>query len=77
MYKVVIGSSNCENIGFEEAIKKLGLATERHPYPYKLSWLKKVNEVTVFKRCLVSFSIRSKYKASVWCNVMTTDGTPW
>lgn len=56
--KVIIDSGSCENVVLEEAVKKLQLKTDSHPNPYKLSWLKKGSEVTVDKRCLVSFSIK-------------------
>ena len=39
--RLVIDSGSCENMVSEEAIQKLGLAIEKHPNPYKLSWLKK------------------------------------
>ncbi|KAG5527003.1 hypothetical protein RHGRI_028065 [Rhododendron griersonianum] len=80
---LVIDSGSCENVVSEEAVHKLGLATEKHPSPYKLSWLMKGNEVTVSKRCLVSFSIGSKYKDNAWCDVIAMDachlslGRPW
>jgi len=59
--KVIIDSGSCENVVSEDAVKKLLLKTDRHLKPYKLSWLKKGSEVTVDKRCLVSFSIGKKY----------------
>ena len=40
----------------QEVVDKLKLDTQDHPHPYKLSWLKKGNEVKVKKRCLVPFS---------------------
>jgi hypothetical protein len=55
----------------------------RHPTPYWLEWLTKGNEVTVSKRCLVSFSIGTKYMDMVWCDVVDMDtchlllGRPW
>jgi hypothetical protein len=49
---------------------KLGLETKRHPTPYRLKWLTKGNEVTVSKRCLVSFSTGAKYMDNVWCDVV-------
>jgi hypothetical protein len=67
----------------EDAIKKLQLKIDRHPKPYKLSWLKKGSEVTVDKRCLVSFSIGKKYFDNAWCDVVSMDachlllGRPW
>jgi hypothetical protein len=45
----------------EDATKKLQLKIDRHPKPYKLSYLKKGSEVTVDKRCLVYSSIEKKY----------------
>ncbi|KAA8532204.1 hypothetical protein F0562_032245 [Nyssa sinensis] len=44
--RFVIHAGSNENVISEEAIKKLGLTTE-HPCPYKLSWLKKGNEITL------------------------------
>lgn len=48
-----------------------------------LSWLKKGNVVKVSKRCLVAFSIGSKYIDEIWCDVLAMDachlllGRPW
>ncbi|KAH9681591.1 Endonuclease [Citrus sinensis] len=80
---MVIDSSSCENVISEEAITKLNLKTEPHQTPYKLTWLKKGNQVTVSKRCLVSLSIGSIYKDKIWCDVVAMDachlllGRPW
>lgn len=71
--KVIIDSGSCENVVSEEAVKKLQLKTDSHPNPYKLSWLKKESEVTVDRRCLVSFSIGKKYFDNVWCDVVSMD----
>ena len=66
-----------------EAVQKLDITTENHPRPYKLAWLKKGGEVTVSKRGLVTFSVGTKYKDTVWCDVVTMDafhlllGRPW
>ena len=64
-------------------VDKLKLKIETHPHPYKLSWLKKENEIKVNQCCLVSFSIRKNYKDEVWCDVVPMDachillGRPW
>ena len=58
--KLVINGGSCENIVSQEAVDKLGLKTEEHPHPYKLSWLKKGRDIKVTKRCMVSFSIWKK-----------------
>ena len=81
--RLVIDSGSCESVVSEEAIQKLGLATGKHTNPYKLSWLKRGNEVIVSKRCLVSFSIGLKYKDNAWYDVVVMDachlllGRPW
>jgi hypothetical protein len=38
-----------------------------------LEWLKKGNKVIVSKRCLVHFSISTKYKDNTWCDVVAMD----
>jgi hypothetical protein len=81
--KLIIDGGNCENVVAEEAVQKLALETEKHPTPYHLEWLKKGNEVIVSKRCLVNFSIGTKYKDKTWCDVVAMDachlllGRPW
>ncbi|GJZ24638.1 hypothetical protein Tco_0562097 [Tanacetum coccineum] len=73
----------CNNLIAEEAVQKLGLKTENRPKPYKLQWLKKGGEVTISKRVLVTFSVGTTYKDSVWCDVVPMDayhlllGRPW
>lgn len=81
--RFVVDSDSCENIVSEEAVQKLGLKTEKHPKPYKLAWLQKGSEVTVFKLALISFSIGTNYKVQILCDVMVMDachlllGRPW
>lgn len=64
-------------------VDKLGLKVEPHPEPYQVTWLKKRNAVKVNQRCLVQFSIGSRYKDEVWCEVIPMDachillGRPW
>ncbi|KAE8695418.1 putative CCCH-type zinc finger family protein [Hibiscus syriacus] len=83
VYKMIIDSGSCENVVSEEVVQKLQLKTDRHPKPYKLSWLNKDSEVTVDRRCLVSFSIGRKYFDNAWCDVVSMDachillGRPW
>lgn len=60
--RIIIDSGSCENVISKEAIMKLNLKTKPHQTPYKLTWLKKENQVTLSKHCLVSLSIGSIYK---------------
>ena len=81
--RFVIDAGSCENIVSEDAVKKLSVKTEQHPRPYKLAWLKRGGEVTVSKRALISFSVGTKYRDEVWCDVVNMDachlllGRPW
>jgi hypothetical protein len=81
--KFVIDSGSCENVVAEQAVQKLKLSTEKHPNPYKLSWLQKGSEITVSQRCLITLSIGSNYKDDIWCDVVRMDachillGRPW
>lgn len=48
-------------------VEKLKLPIKNLPHPYKLTWLKKGNDVKVTKKCLVDFSIGNIYHDNVWC----------
>ncbi|XP_031375447.1 uncharacterized protein LOC116189849 [Punica granatum] len=80
---VIIDSGSCENVISTTMVEKLHLKVEPHPDPYKLSWLKKGNDVHVNKRCLVQFSIGTHYKDEIMCDVAPMDachlllGRPW
>ncbi|PKI38558.1 hypothetical protein CRG98_040991 [Punica granatum] len=69
----MIDSGSCENIVSAEAVQKLSLRSEPHPKSYKLAWPKKGGEVSVSKSALVTFSIGSRYKDSMWCDVVMMD----
>ncbi|KAI9184867.1 hypothetical protein LWI28_001955 [Acer negundo] len=81
--RFVIDGGSCENIVSVEAVRKLGVTTEKHPKPYRLAWLQKGGEVTVSQRALISFSMGTNYKDQMWCDVVDMDachlllGRPW
>ena len=70
---MIIDGGSCENFIAREAVDKLQIPTKRHPTPYRLSWFKKGNEVTVSTRALVSFSIGGKYHDNIWCDIVPMD----
>jgi hypothetical protein len=70
---VIIDSESCENVISEIMVQKLPLKTEKHPKPYKLSWLEKGKCVQVDQRCLVNFSTGEKYRDKIWCDVVPMD----
>ncbi|KAM2928344.1 hypothetical protein COP2_035599 [Malus domestica] len=70
---VIIDEGSCENVVSQEMVDKFKLETKKHPTAYKLAWFKKGVEITVDKRCLVSFSIGKMYHDEVWCDVVPMD----
>lgn len=59
-----------KNVFLEEAIIKLNLKSKSHYTSYKLTWVKKRNQVMVSKYCLVSLSIGSIYEYQVWRDIV-------
>lgn len=70
-YSCIIWNSDrgsCKNVMSEEAPNKLHLSIEKHPTPYRLSWVKKRNGVIIHPWCLVSFPISNTFlKCVVLC----------
>lgn len=48
--------------------KQLGI-----PHPYKISWVRKANEILVSYMCRVSFSIRKHFTCEALCDVIDMD----
>ena len=67
----------------KEIVDKFKLRCEERPQPYRIAWIKKGNEDTINKICLIKFSIGKTYKDEVWCDVILMDachlllGRPW
>ena len=66
---VIIDGGSCTNVASTTMVEKLGMATCKHPRPYKLQWLNDSGEVRVNKQVLVAFSI-GKYEDEVLCDVV-------
>lgn len=66
--QLVINSGSYENVEAEEVVDKMKLETAQHPNPYKLSWLKKGNEVQISKCYLVTSLLAQNIK--IKCGVM-------
>ncbi|KAJ9549290.1 LOW QUALITY PROTEIN: hypothetical protein OSB04_021833 [Centaurea solstitialis] len=62
---IIVDGGSCENMVAVVMVEKLGLKVEPHPEPYQLTWLKKGNVVKVNQRCLVQFSIGTRYSDEV------------
>jgi hypothetical protein len=55
--KVIVDSGSTDNLVSTEMVEKLELKTNRHPSPYKVSWLQKGHQVCVTRQCLVEFKM--------------------
>ena len=67
---VIIDNDIGMNVISKAAIERLGLKIEKHPTPYRISWVNKANSVLVKQRCLVKFSLEKKYVDEAWCDVI-------
>jgi len=80
---VIIDNGSWANTISEDAVSKLGLQKIKHPHPYNMRWFKSDKISKVQFRCLVSFSIGSKFFDEVECDVIDMDvshlilGRPW
>jgi hypothetical protein len=54
---LILNSGSCENIVSWNLVDTLQLKTEKHPSPYKISWIKKGAETRVTDTCRLPFSI--------------------
>ncbi|XP_052489816.1 uncharacterized protein LOC105763661 [Gossypium raimondii] len=79
---LIIDGGSCTNVASSLLVEKLGLATTKHPTPYKLQWLNDGGELKVTKQARVVFSI-GKYQDEVVCDVVPMHaghlllGRPW
>ncbi|KAL4325112.1 hypothetical protein GQ457_11G027410 [Hibiscus cannabinus] len=79
---VIIDGGSCTNVASSLLIEKLGLATTKHPQPYKLQWLNDGGEIKVTKQALIAFLV-GKYCDEVFCDVVPMQaghlllGRPW
>jgi hypothetical protein len=55
--KVIVDSGSTDNLVSTEMVERLELEMNRHPSPYKVSWLQKGHQVSVMKQCLVEFKM--------------------
>ncbi|GAV81120.1 hypothetical protein CFOL_v3_24579, partial [Cephalotus follicularis] len=46
---------------------------EKHPHPYKISWFRKGNEVSVTSQCLVKFTIGDNLEDEALCDIVPMD----
>jgi hypothetical protein len=79
---LTIDNGSGMNVISQGAVTKLKCPEERHPKPYKVSWVDDTS-IPVKHRCLISFSLGKRYRDSVWCDVIPMKachillGRPW
>ncbi|KAH1046904.1 hypothetical protein J1N35_037688 [Gossypium stocksii] len=79
---MIINEKSCTNVANNMLVEKLGLATTKHPNPYKLQWFNDSGELKLTKQAVVAFSI-GKYQGKVVCDVVPMHaghlllGRPW
>ena len=80
--RVIVDSGSSDNVASKEMVDKLKLITRPHPYPYKVSWLKKDKKTLINEQVWVEFKI-GEYNDRVLCDVAEMDachfllGRPW
>lgn len=53
--KVITDSVSIDNIVSTKMVENLNLWKNKHPTPYKVSWLQKVHQILVNEQCEVEF----------------------
>jgi hypothetical protein len=80
--KVIVDSGSTDNLISTEMVEKMELKTNKHPSPYKVTWLQKGHQVCVMRQCLVEFKM-GEYRDKILCDVIPMDvchvllGRPW
>ena len=79
---MVIDSGSTDNLVSTEMVEKLILKKNKHPVPYKVSWLHKGHQILVSEQCEFDLQVGT-YKDKIICDVMPMDvchvllGRPW
>ena len=66
---MIIDSGSCTNVISSIGVDKLGLATIKHPKPYRLQWFNDSSEMKVNKQANIKFN-RDKYVDVILCDVV-------
>lgn len=80
---VIIDNGSGMNVISSNAMERLGLTVEKHPTPYRVSWVNEDNPILVKHCCLVKFALGKNYMDEAWCDVVPMTvchlllGRPW
>ena len=78
----IIDGGSSLNISSQELVEKLNLPLERHPNPFRVSWVNDTS-IPVSCRCLVTFLFGKDFEESIWCEFLPIKvshillGRPW
>ncbi|KAF5448338.1 hypothetical protein F2P56_028883 [Juglans regia] len=80
---VIIDNESGMNVISNDAVEQLGLIVQKHPTPYRVSWVNEDNPILVKHCCLVKFALGRNYTDEAWCDVVPMTvchlllGRPW
>lgn len=66
---VITDNGSGMNIISSDVVEHLGLIVEKHPTPYRVSWVNEENPILVKHHCLVKFALGDSYLDEAWCDV--------
>lgn len=66
---LIIDNNGGMNVISHEIVQKLKVPVEKHPSPYKLSWVDDTS-IPVKHQCLVTFSLGKSYVDMLCCDVI-------
>lgn len=79
---LIIDNGSSMNIISKDIVRKLELPLEKHPQPFKLSWVDDTS-IPVMHHYSLTFSLGNSYEDTLWCDVIPMQachvllGRPW
>jgi hypothetical protein len=58
LFDLILNSVSCENIIDKHIVDKLKFPLEPYPEPYKIGWIKTIEEIRITQRCKYLFPLK-------------------